>query len=175
MVRVITLNLQKKCILVAKKGCNLQWQISYALLFFEKNFLFLDQFFLFFDLDCQNLTAFGFDNHPDLKKERIDRGKEKVSLRKETAHASFAFPATKKIYSKLCRWKNIIFDKPAQFVLLCYSQEQNVYESLYNEGIVNKMIHVYPTYKELTELLKPHKKNRSMLIIDDGLNAITMI
>ena len=90
MVGVITLNLQKKCILVAKKGCNLQWQISYALLFFEKNFLFLDQFFLFFDLDCQNLTAFGFDNHPDLKKERIDRGKEKVSLRKETAHASFA-------------------------------------------------------------------------------------
>ena len=82
MVGVITLNLQKKCILVAKKGCNLQWQISYALLFFEKNFLFLDQFFLFFDLDCQN--------HPDLKKERIDRGKEKVSLRKETAHASFA-------------------------------------------------------------------------------------
>ena len=58
MVGVITLNLQKKCILVAKKGCNLQWQISYALLFFEKNFLFLDQFFLFFDLDCQNLTAF---------------------------------------------------------------------------------------------------------------------
>ena len=81
---------ENKCILVAKKGCNLQWQISYALLFFEKNFLFLDQFFLFFDLDCQNLTAFGFDNHPDLKKERIDRGKEKVSLRKETAHASFA-------------------------------------------------------------------------------------
>ena len=90
MVGVITLNLQKKCILVAKKGCNLQWQISYALLFFEKNFLFLDQFFLFFDLDCQNLTAFGFDNYPDLKKERIDRGKEKVSLRKETVHASFA-------------------------------------------------------------------------------------
>ena len=34
------------------------------------------------------------------------------------------------------------------------------------------MIHGYPTYKELTELLKPHKKNGSMLIIDDGLNAI---
>ena len=47
MVGVITLNLQKKCILVAKKGCNLQWKISYALLFFEKNFLFLNQFFLF--------------------------------------------------------------------------------------------------------------------------------
>ena len=103
MVGVITLNLQKKCILVAKKGCNLQWQISYALLFFEKNFLFLDQFFLFFDLDCQNLTAFGFDNHPDLKKERIDCGKEKVSLRKELRMRALpfqcnAFPATKKIY-----------------------------------------------------------------------------
>ena len=135
--------------------------------FLQENFSFPWSILSFFDLNCQN--------HPDLKKERIDSGKEKVSLRKETAHASFAFPATKKIYSKLCRWKNIIFDKPAQFVLLCYSQEQNVYESLYNEGIVNKMIHVYPTYKELTELLKPHKKNRSMLIIDDGLNAITMI
>ena len=76
------------------------------------------------------------------------------------------------MFSKLCRWKNIIFDQPPQFVLLCYSQEQNVYESLYNEGIVNKMIHGYPTYKELAELLKPHKKSGSMLIIDDGLNAI---
>ena len=57
MVGFITLNLQKKCILVAKKGCNLQWQISYALLFFEKNFLFLDQFFLFFNLDCHSVLT----------------------------------------------------------------------------------------------------------------------
>ena len=32
MVGVIMLNLQKKCILVAKKCCNNQWKISYALL-----------------------------------------------------------------------------------------------------------------------------------------------
>ena len=31
----------------------------------------------------------GFDNHPDLKKEKFDHGKEKFSLRKETLLTSF--------------------------------------------------------------------------------------
>ena len=101
MVGVITLNLQKKCILVAKKGCNLQWQISYALLFFEKNFLFLDQFFLFFDLDCQNLTAFAIQISN--KKELIAEKKKFLSEKKLRMRAlpfqCNAFPATKKIYS----------------------------------------------------------------------------
>ena len=90
MVGVITLNLQKKCILVAKKGCNLQWQISYALLFFEKNFLFLDQFFLFFDLDCQNLATLGFDNCPISEKEK--------SL-SEKATSALSFSTSEEVFS----------------------------------------------------------------------------
>ena len=82
MVGVITLNLQKKCILVAKKGCNLQWQISYALLFFKKNFLFLDQFFLR-----------GFDNHSDLKKKDLITEK-KFSQKRNCAYELFHLSAT---------------------------------------------------------------------------------
>ena len=104
MVGVITLNLQKKCILVAKKGCNLQWQISYALLFFEKNFLFLDQFFLFFDLDCQNLTASVLTTIQISKKKELIAEKKKFLSEKKLRMRALpfqcnAFPATKKIYS----------------------------------------------------------------------------
>ena len=34
------------------------------------------------------------------------------------------------------------------------------------------MISGYPTYKELENILKPHKKEGSLLIYDDGLNAV---
>lgn len=74
--------------------------------------------------------------------------------------------------SKLCRFKHILFDKQPEFVLLCYSQDQNIYKELYNEGFLNKMIHGYPSFRELTDLIKPHKKNGSLIIIDDGLNAV---
>ena len=104
MVGVSTLNLQKKCILVAEKSCYLQEQSS-KLFFSLREFLFsLIKLFFFFDLDCQNLAALGFDNHPDLKKEKFDRGKQKFSRRNETSLPRFVlseqrFPATRNKYS----------------------------------------------------------------------------
>ena len=48
----------------------------------QETFSFSWSMLSFFDLDYQN--------HPYLKKERIECGKEKVSLRKESVHASFS-------------------------------------------------------------------------------------
>ena len=76
------------------------------------------------------------------------------------------------LFSKICRWKNILFDFPPKFVLLCGSQRQIAYEDLHNEGVVDRIIYDYPPYDELLEILKPHKKTGSILILDDGLNAV---
>ena len=76
------------------------------------------------------------------------------------------------LFSKICRWKNILFDFPPKFVLLCGSQRQTAYDDLHNEGVVDRIIYDYPSYDELLEILKPHKKTGSILILDDGLNAV---
>ena len=76
------------------------------------------------------------------------------------------------LLSKLCRWKNLLFDNPPKYVVLCYSQPQNIYEEMYNEGIIDKMMLGYPTYEEVETLLKPHKQEGSLIIYDDGLNAV---
>ena len=57
--------------------------------------------------------------------------------------------------------------------LACFSQKQDLYDSLYNEGIVHKLINGYPSYDEISKLTTPHKKEGSILILDDGLNAVT--
>ena len=54
---VMTFNQQRKFILAAEK--NLLFSIKTLSLCF-----FLEGFFLFFDLDCQNLATLGFDNCP---------------------------------------------------------------------------------------------------------------
>ena len=37
-------------------------------------------------------------------------------------------------------------------IFFCYSQPPAVYEDMYNEGIVDKLIFGYPTYEEVEEL-----------------------
>ena len=60
-----------------------------------------------------------------------------------------------------------------KFTVLCYSEPQTIYTDLHNQGHVDKLIKGYPKYEELSRILKPHKKEGSILIVDDGLNAIT--
>ena len=60
---VMTFNQQRKFILAAEK--NLLFSIKTLSLCF-----FLEGFFLFFDLDCQNLATLGFDNCPISEKEK---------------------------------------------------------------------------------------------------------
>ena len=62
---------------------------SLMLFFSSRTFFFSLINSFFFYLDCQNLAVLGFDNHPDLKRETLDSGKENISLRKETSFASF--------------------------------------------------------------------------------------
>ena len=104
MVGVITLNLQKKCILVAKKGCNLQWQISYDLLFFEKNYLFLVQFFLFSIWTAKTSLRLVLTTIQISKKKELIAEKKKFLSEKKLRMQALpfqcnAFPATKKIYA----------------------------------------------------------------------------
>ena len=60
---VMTFNQQRKFILAAEK--NFLFSIKTLSLCF-----FLEGFFLFFDLDCQNLATLGFDNCPISEKEK---------------------------------------------------------------------------------------------------------
>lgn len=77
------------------------------------------------------------------------------------------------MFSKILRWKKILFDFEPKFTCLLYSEPQQIYTSLKNEGLIDKMIHGYPNYEEISKILKPYKKQGSILIIDDGLNAVT--
>lgn len=74
--------------------------------------------------------------------------------------------------SKLLKYKNLLFDKPPKFVILCYSQQQTLYDELLEIGLIDKLIQGYPSYEELSEILLPHKNDGSILIIDDGLNMV---
>ena len=76
------------------------------------------------------------------------------------------------LLSRLIRYRNVMFDKPPKYVVLCYSQSQNIYNQLWSEGQIDKLIKGYPSYQSLSELLKPHKKEGSLLIFDDGLQGI---
>ena len=87
---VMTFNQQRKFILAAEK--NLLFSIKTLSLCF-----FLEGFFLFFDLDCQNLATLGFDNCPISEKENLSQKKKfrpRVFL-----PLSNLFLATKNIYS----------------------------------------------------------------------------
>ena len=87
---VMTFNQQRKFILAAEK--NLLFSIKTLSLCF-----FLKGFFLFFDLDCQNLATLGFDNCPISEKENLSQKKKfrpRVFL-----PLSNLFLATKNIYS----------------------------------------------------------------------------
>ena len=74
--------------------------------------------------------------------------------------------------AKLIAYRNVLFDKPPQYVVLCYSQDQKIYNDLYVKGHVDKFIRGYPTYDELEKLLMPHKEEGSLLVFDDGLQGI---
>ena len=87
---VMTFNQQRKFILAAEK--NLLFSIKTLSLCF-----FLEGFFLFFDLDCQNLATLGFDNCPISEKENLSQKKKfrpRVFL-----SLNNLFLATKNIYS----------------------------------------------------------------------------
>ena len=60
-----------------------------------------------------------------------------------------------------------MFDNPPGFTLLCYSQKQNLYQEMYKEGLLDKMILGYPSYEEIEKLLMPHKSQGSILIIGE--------
>ena len=105
---VMTFNQQRKFILAAEK--NFLFSIKTLSLCF-----FLEGFFLFFDLDCQNLATLGFDNCPISEKENLSQKKKfrpRVFL-----PLSNLFLATKNIYSvpqkteKNCKQKKLHFSK----------------------------------------------------------------
>ena len=77
------------------------------------------------------------------------------------------------IAGKIASYKKILFDKPPGFTVLCYSEDQDLYDDLYNKGHVNKLLKGYPSYHDLSIILKAHKKEGSLLIIDDSLQGIT--
>ena len=80
---VMTFNQQRKFILAAEK--NLLFSIKTLSLCF-----FLEGFFLFFDLDCQNLATLGFDNCPISEKEK--------SL-SEKATSALSFSTSEEVFS----------------------------------------------------------------------------
>ena len=87
---VMTFNQQRKFILAAEK--NFLFSIKTLSLCF-----FLEGFFLFFDLDCQNLATLGFDNWPISEKENY-LSEKKVRMRVFPSLCNL-FPATRNIYS----------------------------------------------------------------------------
>ena len=89
LVGVMMFNQQRKCILVAEK--NFTFSIKTLSLCF-----FLERFFLFFDLDCQNLTMLGFDNC--LISENEKSLAEKATLAWVSLLQRKSFPVTRNIY-----------------------------------------------------------------------------
>jgi len=79
----MTFNQQRKFILAAEK--NFLFSIKTLSLCF-----FLEGFFLFFDLDCQNLATLGFDNCP------ISEKKKSLS---EKATSALSFSTSKEVFS----------------------------------------------------------------------------
>ena len=62
-----------------------------------------------------------------------------------------------------------MFDKVPKQVFLCFSQKQDLYDTLYNEGVVDRLINGYPSYDEISKMIAPYKKEGSILVLDDGL------
>ena len=83
LVGVMTFNQQRKCILAAEK--NFIFSIKTLSLCF-----FLERFFLFFNLDCQNLATLGFDNCPISENEKSLAEKATSALSFSTSEEVFS-------------------------------------------------------------------------------------
>lgn len=66
-----------------------------------------------------------------------------------------------------------MFQRPSKHVILVYSHFQKLYEEMYGNGVITKMIEGYTNYEELKELIMSYKQDGgSFLILDDQLSNL---
>lgn len=74
---------------------------------------------------------------------------------------------------KLLRHRHQIFTTPPAKVFYFYSEMQEIYKNMENEGVIDQLIYGLPTEEKLKELVLPYKnKGGSVCVFDDSLNDI---
>ena len=74
---------------------------------------------------------------------------------------------------RLLRHRNQLFTTPPAKVFLFYSEMQEIYDNMKNEGVVDELIHGLPTEEKLKQLVQGYKNiGGSVCIFDDSLNDI---
>lgn len=76
----------------------------------------------------------------------------------------------------LLKLKDSIFTSTPSYIILYYKFMQDIYQSMFDGGIINEMVSVEDeefTYENVLEKVKPHQRNGALVIFDDTMTDIT--
>jgi len=81
------------------------------------------------------------------------------------------------LVKNLLRLRNQIFSENPEKIFLFYNNDQNIYDEMLREGLIDEKMDIkdtFPTLEYLTTLVAPYKKGRgSLIIFDDIMSDIT--
>ena len=71
--------------------------------------------------------------------------------------------------------RDVLFDRSPKFTVILYSQKQPLIDKMVRENIVDKAIHMEEEldYEFIEAMVKPFKKESSLIVIDDGIQKIS--
>ena len=79
------------------------------------------------------------------------------------------------LFFRILKQREILFDKTPAFTVMFYSHKQPLIDKMIGEKFLDKAIQLDEEldYEFVEKLVKPHKKDSSLIIIDDGIQKIS--
>ena len=78
-------------------------------------------------------------------------------------------------FFRLLKQRDVLFDRAPKFTVMLYSQKQPLIDKMVKENVIDKAIQMEDEldYEFIEAMVKPFKKDSSLIVIDDGIQKIS--